>query len=136
MTGIMSKYRYPNVNLLGIALVAAGGALGAAARYVVSTLILRAASTSFPAGTFLVNLTGCIIFGVIIGAAEHRFVLSPEARVFLLVGVLGGFTTFSSYAFESVALMQDGQVAAAAFNIAGQVVAGLAGLWIAYAVAR
>ena len=60
----------------------------------------------------------------------------PEARAFLLVGVLGGFTTFSSYAFESFALMQDGQFAVAALNIAGQVVAGLLGFWVAYVIAH
>ena len=63
----------------------------------------------FPVGTFAVNVVGCVVFGAIVGAAEHRFVLTPEARAFLLVGVLGGFTTFSSYAYESFALMQDGQ---------------------------
>ena len=61
-------------------------------------------------------------------------ILTPEARTFLLVGVLGGFTTFSSYAFESFALMQDGQFAAAALNIVGQVVAGLVGFWVAYVI--
>ena len=63
-------------------------------------------------------------------------ILTPEARTFLLVGVLGGFTTFSSYVFESFALMQDGQFAAAALNIVGQVVAGLLGFWVAYVIAH
>jgi len=87
-------------------------------------------------GTFIVNLVGCVVFGAIAGAAQHRFALTPEARAFLLVGVLGGFTTFSSYVFESVALLRDGQFFAAAVNIAGQVVAGFAGLWSAYLLMR
>ena len=124
------------MNLPGIALVALGGAIGSVSRYVLSTLVLRASESLFPAGTFAVNLIGCLAFGAIIGAAEQRFVLTPEARAFLLVGVLGGFTTFSTYAFESFALLQDGQFAAAALNLAGQVVAGLLGFWVAYVIAH
>jgi CrcB protein len=117
------------VNLL---LIAIGGALGSVARYGFSTGVLRATGALFPAGTFAVNLLGCAIFGGIIGAAQQRFILTPELRAFLLVGLLGGFTTFSSYAFESFALLRDGQFAAAALNIVGQVVGGLAGFWMAY----
>jgi CrcB protein len=124
------------VNLFGLALVAIGGAIGSVSRYVVSTAILRISGSLFPIGTFAVNLVGCVAFGAVIGAAEQRFILTPEARAFLLVGVLGGFTTFSSYAFESFALMQDGQFAVAALNIVGQVVAGLLGFWVAYVIAR
>jgi CrcB protein len=121
------------VNLL---LIAIGGALGSVARHVLATLVLRASGTLFPLGTFIVNLVGCVAFGAIAGAAQQRFALTPEARAFLLVGVLGGFTTFSSYAFESVGLLRDGQFFAAAVNIVGQVVAGLAGLWSASVLMR
>ena len=76
-----------------------------------------------------------MIFGGIAGAAaQQRFILTPETRAFLLIGVLGGFTTFSSYAYESFLLTRDGQFAAAAVNIVGQVVAGLVGLWAAYGI--
>jgi CrcB protein len=121
---------------LTIAWVAIGGAIGSVSRFVLSTAILRLSGSLFPIGTFAVNLVGCIAFGAIVGAAEQRFVLTPDARAFLLVGVLGGFTTFSSYAFESFALMQDGQFAAAALNIIGQVVAALLGFWVAYVIAH
>ena len=79
-----------------------------------------------------VNFVGCVLFGAIAGAAEQRVQLAPELRAFLLVGVLGGFTTFSSYAFESFSLLRDGQFAAAAVNIVGQVIAALVGLWAGY----
>src|SRR6185295_14196794 len=115
------------VNLL---LIAIGGAIGSVARYLLSTFVLRATGSLFPVGTFAVNAVGCFVFGVIAGAAEQRVALQPQMRLFALVGVLGGFTTFSSYAFESMQLLRDGQVAAAAVNIVGQVVAGLAGIWI------
>ena len=121
------------VNLL---LIAIGGALGSVARYLFSLFVLRASGSLFPLGTFAVNVVGCAVFGGIIGAAEQRSVLSPEARAFLLVGVLGGFTTFSSYAYESFALLRDGQWLAAAVNIAGQVIAGVVGIWIGFLVSR
>ena len=124
------------MNLLNLLLVALGGAFGSVARYALSTFVLRASGTLFPLGTFAVNLLGCLVFGVIAGAAEQRVALTPAARAFLLVGILGGFTTFSSYAFESFALLRDGQFLPAAVNIVGQVVAGLVGLAIGFAVAR
>jgi CrcB protein len=119
------------VNLL---LIAIGGALGSVARYLLSTFVLRATGSLFPIGTFVVNLVGCVVFGAIAGAAEQRVPLAPDLRLFLLVGVLGGFTTFSSYAFESFALLRDGQWLAAGVNIAGQILAGLVGVWAAYVV--
>ena len=124
------------MNPLNLLLVALGGALGSVARYALSTFVLRASGTLFPLGTFAVNLLGCLVFGVIAGAAEQRVALTPAARAFLLVGILGGFTTFSSYAFESFTLMQDGQFAAAALNVIGQVIAALLGFWVAYVIAH
>jgi fluoride exporter len=117
-----------------ILLIAIGGALGSIARYLFSTFVLRASGSLYPLGTFAVNLAGCVAFGAIAGAAEQRVPLSPELRAFLLIGVLGGFTTFSSYAFESFALLRDGQFLAGAINVVGQVVAGIAGLWAGYVV--
>jgi CrcB protein len=124
------------VNLLNLLLVAIGGAIGSTARYVLSQLLQRATGTLFPIGTFAVNCAGCLVFGAIAGAAEQRVHMAPELRLFLLVGILGGFTTFSSYAFESYALLRDGQFLAASMNIVGQVVAGLAGVWIAMTLSR
>ena len=115
-------------------LIAVGGAIGSVARYLLSSTVLRATGSLFPAGTFAVNVIGCFVFGLIAGAAEQRVQIAPELRVFLLVGVLGGFTTFSSYAFESFGLMRDGQFAWAAVNVVGQVVAGLLGIWVGYVV--
>jgi fluoride exporter len=135
----MWELRYSSVNplsLLNLLLVAIGGGLGSAARYLLSTLVLRLSGSLFPSGTFAVNLIGCLVFGVIAGASEQRVPLAPASRTFLLVGVLGGFTTFSSYAFESYALLRDGQVAAASLNIVGQVLAGLLGVWMGFALGR
>jgi len=124
------------VNLLNIVFVAAGGAIGSVARYLLSTFVLRISGSLFPFGTFAVNLLGCIVFGLVVGAADQRVPLGAGPRAFLLVGVLGGFTTFSSYAFESFWLLRDGHLAAASFNIVGQVILGIAGLAIGFAIAR
>ena len=115
-------------------LIAIGGALGSVARYLFSSFVLRATGSLLGLGTFAVNIVGCIVFGVIAGAAQQRFALSPRASAFLLIGILGGFTTFSSFEYESFLMLRDGQFFAAAVNIVGQVVAGLFGLWAALAV--
>jgi fluoride exporter len=121
------------VNLI---LIAIGGALGSVARYLFSTFVLRATGSLFPAGTFAVNAVGCFTFGVIAGAAEQRVAIPPEMRAFLLIGVLGGFTTFSSYAFESFTLIRDGQLLWASVNLAGQVVIGVIGVAVGFAIMK
>ena len=124
------------VSYVNILVIAIGGAVGSVARYLLSTFLLRVTGAQFPVGTFVVNLIGCAIFGVMAGAASQRLSLAPEARLFLFVGILGGFTTFSSYAFESVTLLRDGHLMAASVNIVGQVVLGIVALWAGYLLAR
>ena len=119
------------MNLLVIAI---GGALGSVARYLLSTFVLRVSGTLFPLGTFVVNVAGCLVFGAIAGATAQRVQIAPATRLFFLTGILGGFTTFSSFAFESFVLVRDGQMLWAGLNVAGQVVAGLAGMWAGYVV--
>lgn len=116
-------------------LIALGGALGSVCRYGLSTLVQRLSSPFFPYGTFVVNVLGCLVFGVIMGAARQRFVLGPPERAFLLIGILGGFTTFSTFTYETFALLQDGEFGRALLNAGGQVVCGLVALWAGYVVA-
>lgn len=113
-----------------VLLIAIGGAIGSVGRYLVSALVLRATTPSFPYGTFLVNVLGSLAFGVIAGLAHHRVPLSTDARAFLLVGVLGGFTTFSTFAFDGLVLLRDGQSGLALINLLGQVVLGVAAAWL------
>ena len=124
------------MNALNLLLVAIGGAIGSAARYLLTAFVLRVSGSLFPFGTFAVNLLGCIVFGLIAGAADQRVPMTSAARAFVLAGVLGGFTTFSSYAFESFWLLRDGHVAAASLNVVGQVVLGIVGVAIGFAIAR
>ncbi len=117
-------------------LVGLGGALGSIARYALDGLVLRLSSPFFPSGTFVVNAVGCLVFGLIIGMADARSALTPTGRLFLLIGLLGGFTTFSTFTFETFQLIRGGEYARGLTNAAGQVVVGYLAMWGGYAVTR
>jgi CrcB protein len=124
-----------NPSLLNLVLVGAGGALGAMARYGVGGLVHRnAALAGFPFGTLAVNLLGCLLIGLGAGLADARQAFSPEARLFVFVGVLGGFTTFSSFGYETLALLRDHEILRAGLNVGLNVFAGLALVWLGYAL--
>jgi CrcB protein len=95
-------------------------------------MVQRFSSPFFPYGTFVVNVLGCLAFGIIMGAARQRFVLGPSERAFLLIGMLGGFTTFSTFTYETFALLQDGEFVRAIVNAGGQLAIGLVALWAGY----
>src|SRR6187401_821426 len=95
-----------------------------------------APSATFPLGTLAVNVLGCFAIGVLGGVADARHLLSAELRLLLAVGVLGGFTTFSSFAYETHALARDAEPWRAVANVAASVVLGLAACWAGYALAR
>jgi len=118
-----------------VILIAVGGALGSVCRYLLATAVQRYSSPFFPYGTFVVNVLGCLVFGVIMGAARQRFVLGPSERAFLLIGILGGFTTFSTFTYETLALLQDGEFVRAFTNVGGQIIVGLVALWAGYSIA-
>jgi CrcB protein len=119
-------------------LVGAGGALGSMARHALNHLVhQRFLSATFPAGIFLVNVLGSVLIGLLAGAlAAGRFHLSYQARTFLVVGVLGGFTTFSSFSLDTLALVREGHHAQAGWNAIGQVVLSLAGVWAGFRLAN
>jgi CrcB protein len=114
-------------------LVGAGGFLGSVARYLLGGWVQRLAQDSwFPYGTMAVNLLGCLIIGVLAGLAESRGMLTPNSRAFLLLGVLGGFTTFSSLSYDTTALFSDGRIGAALINITLQVILGISLTLLSY----
>jgi CrcB protein len=122
---------------LNYLLVGAGGALGSIARYALDGLVLRLAGPYFPSGTFVVNVVGCFAFGLIFGATEGRWLpLTPSGRVFLLIGLLGGFTTFSTFTFETMQLVRGGEYARGVVNAAGQVIVGYVAMWFGYVAVR
>ncbi len=106
-------------------LVGAGGGLGAMLRFLAGGFVHRFLPASFPYGTFLINVSGCFGIGFLAGLVEERFLLGPGARLFWMVGVLGGYTTFSTFGYETLVLLRGGSQAAALANAAGQVVLGL-----------
>src|SRR3954467_1628083 len=117
-------------------LVAAGGAVGSMARYQVGAWVLaRTGTWAFPLGTFIVNVLGCVIAGVLLGVAEYRGFLTLELRLLLFTGFLGGFTTFSAFGVETVALLERGQVAVAVGYVAASVICGIAALFAAIKLA-
>lgn len=111
--------------LARLLLVALGGGVGSAARYLTSLAAARAFGATFPLGTLAVNLTGCLLIGVAFGLSE-RALVGPSSRLLLMSGFLGGFTTFSTYALESVALYQDGAGGLSFINLALSTVGGVA----------
>jgi fluoride exporter len=121
---------------VNVVYVALGGALGSVARYLLSTAVQRYTAAGFPYGTFTVNIVGCAVFGLIVGLAEHRIELTPAVRAFFLVGILGGFTTFSAFTFDTIELLRTAAFLRAALNIVGQVALGLLALWLGYLLAR
>lgn len=117
--------------LKGIVLVAAGGAVGSVLRYKLSGWILHhTIDWRFPAGTFTVNVLGCLAAGVLAGLAEKHDLFAADTRILLFTGLLGGFTTFSAFGLETLFLLKRGEVLVAAANVALSVLAGLAALWL------
>ncbi len=104
-------------------LVGAGGAVGSALRYAVSGAVAMAA---FPAGTLVVNVTGSLLIGLVAGLAESRSLISAEAWLFLVTGVLGGYTTFSAFSLETLLLLRGGQTTTAVTSAALQILLGVA----------
>jgi CrcB protein len=119
-----------------ILLVALGGAFGSVARYKMSGWVLQhTLDWKFPAGTFAVNVAGCLLAGVLAGLAEKHDLLSAEARLLLFTGILGGFTTFSAFGLETMFLIRRGDVLIAASNVVLSLLAGLLALWLGLGMA-
>src|SRR5262245_58825030 len=116
--------------------IAIGGALGAGARHALNVGVhARFFSATFPAGIFIVNMVGCAVIGLLAGMiAVQRIEAGELLRAFLFVGVLGGFTTFSSFALDTLVLARGGNIGMAALNAFGQPVLGLAVAFLGYAL--
>ncbi len=120
-----------------VLLVGAGGFIGAASRYGVLLGVGRLlGQPAFPWGVLAANVLGSLIIGVLAGLAETRQLFSPEARLFLFIGILGGFTTFSSISNDTFILLRNAEYLSAAGNVLLSVVLGLAAVALGYAAAR
>ena len=114
--------------------VAIGGALGSMARYGVSGVVASMSGGTFPYGTMLVNVTGAVIIGFFatLSGPDSRFFVPAYARLLLMTGICGGYTTFSTFSLETSNLMRDGQWAAALANAGFSVILCLMGVWIGH----
>lgn len=117
-------------------LIALAGACGTLCRYWLSGAMYAALGRDFPWGTWVVNILGCFLFGLVWILAEERGFLSGQTRAIVLVGFMGAFTTFSTYIFESGELLRDAQWLRLVLNIGGQNVAGFAALFLGTSLGR
>lgn len=119
------------VNLNNILLVGAGGFIGSVLRYLLSAYVQQATkSINFPYGTLAVNVIGCFVIGFLAQLAESRGVFTSESRLFVFIGILGGFTTFSTFGNETLNLARDSQMLGALANIGANVIIGLLAVWL------
>ncbi|MCZ7557185.1 MAG: fluoride efflux transporter CrcB [Bacteroidia bacterium] len=116
--------------------VAIGGGIGAALRYLLSGAVYRVLGTDFPYGTLAVNLLGSVILGWLMEATEYGTSAAPMLRLFLGVGLCGGFTTFSTFSYETMRLLSDGVYLQALLNVAGSVGLCILGIWLGMLLAR
>lgn len=120
-----------------VLIIGAGGAIGAVLRYfVVLSAQLFKDKVPVPLGTLLVNVIGCLLIGILATLAEEGQLLTPQSRNFLIVGILGAFTTFSTFGYESVTLLKNGAQFNFFANLALQLVLGLGAVWVGMNLAR
>jgi fluoride exporter len=108
-----------------ILIVATGSGIGGVLRYGMQSLVSKLYPLNFPLGTFSVNLIGCFFIGAFVGLAEKGNILSPETRLFLITGICGGFTTFSTFSYDNLALLKSGEWVFFLLYLFGSVVLGL-----------
>jgi fluoride exporter len=117
-------------------LVGGGGLIGSMLRYWLSGTVAHATKGEFPIGTLVVNVIGCFIIGFFLTLGYERFAWRPELRLFVAVGILGGFTTFSTFSYETIALFRDGSYFPAIANATASLLGCLVATFLGIALAR
>ena len=117
-------------------IVGIGGFIGSVLRYLLSGLAHRWVQDAFPVGTLLVNVLGCIALGMIMSLVEYRQLFGVQTRLFLTIGVLGGFTTFSTFGYETFVLLRESRYLHALLSVAGNVVVGTAAVAAGWMLAK
>ena len=130
---VVSKIQSADMKLLIIAL---GGAIGSISRYGMQTIVYSYYPFTFPLGTFIVNIVGSILIGSFYALAERGNILTPEWRLFLTTGFCGGFTTFSTFAYENMNLMRTGEFLYSGLYISGSVFLGIAGVYLGITIIK
>jgi len=122
--------------MLRLIYIGLAGAVGTLLRYWVSESIAKRFGETFPTGTLVVNLVGCFFAGLLFYLMLDRFLVNPTLRTVVLIGLLGGFTTFSSFGLQTFTLLRDGEMGLALFNIGVSNVGGLLLVWVGYSLAK
>ena len=116
--------------LLNLLFVGLGGFIGASLRYATGMFVGRfITDAQFPYGTFVVNMVGCLLIGFLAGLTDSRELLNDTSRAFVFTGMLGAFTTFSTFSYETMGLFQNGQTSPALTNLILQIILGLLAVW-------
>lgn len=124
------------LSILNLTAIAGGGALGAVARYSVTTGAAQIWGMNFPYGTLIVNILGSFVIGALVGLFAHAFSPSDALKLFLVTGFLGAFTTFSAFSLDINALIARGEIASAGIYAAGSVIFSIVAVFIGMAAAR
>jgi fluoride exporter len=119
-----------------LVLIGLAGLLGTLSRYALSGVVARRFGETFPTGTLVVNVIGCFLAGFLFYLLQDRFLINEVVRTAIMIGFLGGFTTFSSFGLQTFTLLRDGEVALALANVLISNVAGLLTVWAGYSLAR
>ncbi|NQU51816.1 MAG: fluoride efflux transporter CrcB [Bacteroidetes bacterium] len=122
--------------LRNILIVGTGGFIGTVMRYLVQIFVEKGMASTFPWGTFIANMAGSLIIGIVFGLAEKGDLLSSEWRMFLAVGVCGGFTTFSSFAYNNLNLLKDHSYGQLLWNVGGSLFLGILAVYIGIVLVR
>jgi CrcB protein len=122
--------------MMNIVIIGIGGALGAVSRYAVALWIGQRWGRSFPLGTLMINVSGSFLIGLFMTLMSERFTENPQWRLLLVVGFLGAYTTFSTFEYETGALLKDGEWAFAMLNIVLSVVIGFIALKLGEIIAK
>lgn len=117
-------------------LIAVAGLVGTLMRYWLSGYVAKQYGETFPWGTMAVNLIGCLLAGAVFYLAEERLLLSPTLRTMIMIGLLGGFTTFSSFGLQTFTLLRDGEIVLALLNVTTSNILGVFMVWLGYVVGR
>jgi CrcB protein len=128
---------FSEINMLKLLMVGMGGFAGSVCRYIISGLSQRLFDDPFfPYGTITVNVAGCFLIGLLGGLSETRQFFTPEIRALILIGFLGGFTTFSTFGYEIFTLSRDGQFVSALTNLMLHIIFGFSAVWFGFSLSK
>ncbi len=123
--------------MVRLLIVGLGGFLGTVFRFMLAEWVHKILNNPwYPYGTFAVNVLGCLLIGFLGGLADNKGLLNSEMRLFFLIGILGGFTTFSAFGYETIALFRDAQMLAVMVNIISNVALGLGAVFLGYQISN